>query len=258
MKISKIICSIVIGILYGATINAQTNFDNSNAALVYDSFVRNAGYPAGVQQNSAITPQFASAVDSNTLINSNLPANTYRVGVNQYSSLTPTQFENGHISGTQAGLQPINGTDTYEYRGDGGIAGGTLAGIIVGSVLGGLLVLAGLISAFMSWRRHMELKKSTLYADYRNNYKVEPVPDVKDHVPGEYYRESHRITLNDGYNHEAVNSARYRENHNLSYVNRENQELNIPRNAGDTVRTTTRVTSPHTTTTANIRDNLNH
>ncbi|KAK5580415.1 hypothetical protein RB653_000432 [Dictyostelium firmibasis] len=232
--ISKTICVGIVGMLYGASmVLAQTNLDNSQNVLIYNNWVRNVGSTFGVQESQTVPTDFATNI--NTIRNGNLAstASSYKLGYNSYSTASAQAFQNGHIAGSNVGLYPLNGTNLYSNSRGNGIAGGTLAGIIVGAVLGGLLVLIGAISAFISWRRHMELKKSTLYADYRTNYKAEPIPDIKDHVPSEYYRESHRIGLNQAYTADAVASTRYRENNNLSYVNRENHEVTIPRTATD-------------------------
>ncbi|EAL64405.1 hypothetical protein DDB_G0286053 [Dictyostelium discoideum AX4] len=231
--ISKAICVGIVGMLYGASMAlAQTNLDNSQSVLIYNNWVRNIGSTFGLQQSQSVPTDFVTNI--NTIQSGNLARTpgSYKLGYNSYSATNAQAFQNGHIAGSNIGLYPMNGTNLWNTKGNG-IAGGTLAGIIVGSVLGGLLVLVGMISAFISWRRHMELKKSTLYADYRSNYKAEPIPDIKDHVPSEYYRESHRIGLNQGYNVDSVTSTRYRENNNLSYVNRENHEVTIPRTASD-------------------------
>ncbi|KAN0012312.1 hypothetical protein ACTFIU_007610 [Dictyostelium citrinum] len=232
--ISKAICVGIVSMLYGASmVLAQGNIDNSQNVLIYNNWVRNVGSTFGLQQSQTVPTEFATNI--NTIQNGNLARTpgSYRLGYNSYSATNAQAFQNGHIAGSNVGLYPLNGTNLWDPSGGNGIAGGTLAGIIVGSVLGGLLVLLGIISAFISWRRHMELKKSTLYADYRNNYKAEPIPDIKDHVPSEYYRDSHRIGLNQAYTAEAISSTRYRDNNNLSYVNRENHEVTIPRNASD-------------------------
>ncbi|KAF2078596.1 hypothetical protein CYY_000096 [Polysphondylium violaceum] len=234
-KSSKLLCAgaLVLSMSGAALGQALTNEQQS---AVFQNWANNYGRTFASQQD-----QLAYFNTLNERNNFNMDYNLARTdpqayinGLNYYSDRTNAQFANGHLGGNVGGLSYINGTDTKYYKTGGGIAHGTLAGIIVASVLGGLLVIAGFISSFLSWRSHMDRKHSTLYADYRNAYRAEKMDAVKDHVPGEFYRESHRIALNDGYVQENVASNRYREANHLSYIGRAtDREVIIPKTNAD-------------------------
>ncbi|KYQ90510.1 hypothetical protein DLAC_09137 [Tieghemostelium lacteum] len=184
-------------------------------------------YPDQVASTSSFNTLNSRAV-SNGQYNMQRSATGYRRGINVYSGTPYDTMAAGHLGGNYQGLQNFNGTNQYES--DHKIRGGALAGIIVGSVIGGLLVIAGLISAFLAWRAHEKRRRSTLYADYRSNYRPEPKDSLKDHVPGEYYRESHRQMITPVYSKEALASSEYRKDHQITYRDGTKQtETVIPR-----------------------------
>eukprot|EP01132_Coremiostelium_polycephalum_P008253 gene8253-10141_t len=209
MKITNIL---TIGILVIAVGYAQLTSENGR--VVFDNWA-NAYRP--VQP----TTQLLAARDMSNFdqrrinvgdYNYARRSGAYKKGFNKYSDLSYSNFSNGHLGGNVAGLSVINGTDTYTRRG-GGISNGALAGILVGSIVGGLLILAGIIAAFFAWRHHRKRKDNTLYADYRTNYRVDREENAIRDPPREYYREAHRASLNEGYGEDVAASERYREDH---------------------------------------------
>ncbi|EFA80187.1 hypothetical protein PPL_07009 [Heterostelium album PN500] len=156
-------------------------------------------------------------------------AGSYIKQANGYSWDSYDDFTNGHLGSNNVGFNQVNATKKPGHR---GLHGGKLAGVIIGSVVGGFIILAGIVSAILAWRRHRAKKRGTMYADYRSNYQTERRdPYLDRNAPQEYYRESHRNTLNQGYVNETTASDRFQTENLRTYQDR---DVLVPR-PGDSV-----------------------
>eukprot|EP01133_Synstelium_polycarpum_P018952 gene18952-22680_t len=214
-----LLMGVVVLVMISATDALMSRPDSQHALNAWRAAYNKPALAQGASQNW---------LDRNANINqwnANRQPNSYLKSANSYSDQSYDQFANGHLGSRQEGFNKVNGTKKHRR----GLHGGKLAGVIIGSVIGGFLILAGIISACIAWRRHSAKKRSTMYADYRSNYNVDRRdPYVDRQAPQEYYRESHRNTLNQGYANETTAADRFRDE-NLYRANYADRDVLVPR-----------------------------
>ncbi|GAM19092.1 hypothetical protein SAMD00019534_022670 [Acytostelium subglobosum LB1] len=195
---------------------------NSDAALrvAYDTWAR------AYNKGEAIDLPRSTYAQRNTNVfgwNNGRQRNSYWKQANSYSDTSYNRFADTHLGANQRGFDQVTATSSpSKYRNR--LYGGRLAGVIIGSVFGGVLILLGTISSIIAWRRHVAKRRATVYGDYRSNFRTNqrnPVSNADYTAPPEFYRESHRHTLNQGYINETNAAERFHTENLYPYNDRE-------------------------------------
>ncbi|GAM23262.1 hypothetical protein SAMD00019534_064370 [Acytostelium subglobosum LB1] len=231
--------------------NPLSIFGSNPLQLAYSSWARNYNKPSQV-------PDLISSVwgqrQRNVFGHNNARLEgSYLKQANGYSDVTYDNFANTHLGSNQDGFWQVNATSKPKKHRHG-LHGGRLAGVIIGSVLGGLLLLGLLIALIFCCRRRRARARGGLYTEHNNvrtqpavaTYQTEvrrdpyldrPVQTTTAPVTttttetvyrerlatpqdNHVYRESHRSTLNQGYVNETTASDRFQTENIPTYQDR--------------------------------------